>query len=304
MNEPLMNLHCILLLPLSASLAFAGPRTSAAYSVVTDTADAGGARATSAAYTNDGSAGGVTGISTVASPAETLKSGYVGELYEITALQLAASPLTINETGTRQLSAAQLLEDATTLAVVASSVSWSVQSGPITGISSSGLATAGTVYKDSPATVKGVFAGLTGTLNLTVLDTIPDNFGSYAGDGLPDSWQFQYFGLNNPNAAPGFMSDGSGLTNLFKYVAGLIPNDATSKFALSVLPVISQPGWKDVSFTPAFADRTYTIEFSTTLASGSWQALTTLTNVTGTSTFTDTNAGLPGKFYRIQVTKP
>ena len=91
-----------------------------------------------------------------------------------------------------------------------------MQSGPITGISASGLATAGVVYQDTPATAQGVYAGNTGTLGLTVLDALPDNYGSYAGDGLDDAWQNQYFGLNNPNAAPGHVSDGSGLTNLFK----------------------------------------------------------------------------------------
>ena len=138
--------------------ALAGPRASTNYTVSTDTTDAGGKRATSAAYTNDGSAGGIVGISTVASPAETAKHGYIGQLTEVTALQLAASPLTINETGTRQLSADQVLDDLTTNAVPAASITWSVQSGPITGISASGLATAGTVYQDTAATAQGVYA--------------------------------------------------------------------------------------------------------------------------------------------------
>lgn len=41
----------------------ADPRTSTNYTVPTDTTDAGGKRATSAAYTNDGSAGALAGIS-------------------------------------------------------------------------------------------------------------------------------------------------------------------------------------------------------------------------------------------------
>ncbi len=57
--------------------AKAGPRTSASDTIATDTTDAGGRRATSANYTNDGSAGTVTGISTVAAPAETAKHGYL-----------------------------------------------------------------------------------------------------------------------------------------------------------------------------------------------------------------------------------
>src|SRR5471032_3376429 len=58
----------------------AGQRTSASYSITTDTADSGGVRTSSANYTNDGSAGLVAAVSTVASPAESSKSGYIGQL--------------------------------------------------------------------------------------------------------------------------------------------------------------------------------------------------------------------------------
>lgn len=189
---------------LLAATAHAGPRTSANYTVATDSVDAGGARATSANYTNDGSVGGIVGVSTVASPAETAKHGYIGQLTEVTALQLAAAPTTVNETATRQLDAVQLLDDLTTVAVPAASISWSVQSGPLTGISAGGLATAAIVYEDTAATAQGDYAGDTGTLELTVRDTIADNFGTYAGDGLADDWQVQFFGEDNPMAGPDF----------------------------------------------------------------------------------------------------
>jgi len=71
----------------------ADSRSSANYTIATDTTDSGGTRVTSAAYTHDGSLGGVTGIAAVASPAETAKSGYIGQLYEVTGLTLtSASP--------------------------------------------------------------------------------------------------------------------------------------------------------------------------------------------------------------------
>ena len=112
----------------------------------------------------------------------------------------------------------------------AASITWSIVSGPLTGINSNGLATAATVYQNTSATAQGVYAGDTGALNLTVLDTIPDNFGSYAGDGIGDDWQFQYFGLSNPNAAPLLDPDHDGHNNLFEFTAGIIPTDAASKF--------------------------------------------------------------------------
>lgn len=180
-----------LALAAAAAAAQAGPRTSANYNVPTDTTDGGGKRATSASYTDDGSAGGVVGISTVAAPAETAKHGYVGQLYDVTGLVVSAPISTVNETATLQLGAAQVLDDTTTLAVSANSVTWSVVSGPITGICLAGLATAGVVYQNTPATVQGAFGSFTGTLNLSVLDTVADNFGSYAGDGVGDDWQVQ-----------------------------------------------------------------------------------------------------------------
>ena len=138
-------------------LAQAGPRTSSNYAVTTDVADAGGRRATSTSYSNDGSVGLVAGIATVASPAETGKSGYVAQLFEITGLTLTAASPNVNEGATDQLGAWQALDDATFLALPAASVAWSVVNGPLTGINSGGLATAGLVYQDSGATAQGMF---------------------------------------------------------------------------------------------------------------------------------------------------
>jgi len=283
----------------------AGPRTSANYTVPADTADGGGKRATSAAYTNDGSIGGITGISTVASPAESAKSGYVGQLYDITGLLVNAPASTVNETGTLQLAAWQFLDDTSLLAVSANSVTWGVVSGPVTGISLAGLATAGTVYQNTPATVQGAFGGFTGTLNLSVLDTIPDNFGSYAGDGLDDAWQVQYFGQNNPLAAPNVDASGTGQTNLFKYIAGLNPLDG-SRFTLACVPVPGQPGQKNLIFAPIVAGRTYTVKFRSDLAASTWTVLTGSTQAdnAGVRTLTDTVATGTQKFYHIEITMP
>ena len=87
---------------------------AAPYGVPASTLDAGGARATSASYSQSGSVGGIAGVSTAAAPAETAKQGYIGQLYEVAGLQLAASPTTVNEATNRQLAAAQTLDDATT----------------------------------------------------------------------------------------------------------------------------------------------------------------------------------------------
>ena len=299
-----------LLVPFIAATSHAGPRTSASYTIATDTTDGGGRRATSASYTNDGSAGGVVGISTVAAPAETARHGYIGQLYDVTGLVLGATPSTsVNETATLQLSAAQLLDDATTLAVSAASVTWSVAAGPLTGINPSGLATAGIVYQATPATAQGVFAGNTSTLALTVVNVNLDNFGAYAGDTLDDAWQVQYFGQPpNANAGPLVDFDRDGQTNFFEYTAGLVPTDAASRFSITIAPVPGQPTRKNIIFTPLVltGGRSYAVKFRTDLATGSWAPLTgtTQSDAGSVRTVTDTTATGAKKFYRVDITKP
>jgi len=54
--------------------------------------------------------------------------------------------------------------------------------------------------------------------------SIADLSGDGNEDGLPDSWQIQYFGsANNPNAAPNATPAGDGVPNWLKYGLGLNP---------------------------------------------------------------------------------
>jgi hypothetical protein len=268
-----MKLHLLALLPLTVSLAIAGPRTSANYSIATDAADAGGRRTASANYTHDGSAGDVIGISTVAAPSQAAKHGYIGQLYEVTGLALNAAAPSVNEGSTLQLGAWLTLDDTSFLAVPAANVAWSVQSGPIDSISVAGVATAGLVYQDTPAVVQGSFASYSGALNLTVLDALPDNFGAYAGDGIGDDWQVQYFGFNNPLAAPAIDADGDGEDNRFEWIAGLIPTDPASRFQLRIEAVPSQPTARRLIFSPRLGDRTYSVIYKASLLGAEWQPL-------------------------------
>jgi hypothetical protein len=302
-----MNLRLLLALALLPAAAPAAPRSSASYTIATDTADAGGKRATSAAYTNDGSAGGIAGLSTVAAPAETAKHGYLGQLYDVTGLTLTAVSLNVNETATDQLGAWQVLDDATFLAVPATSVAWSVASGPLTGISTGGLATAGSVYQDTPANAQGIYLGQTGSLGLTVKNVNLDDFGSYAGDGLDDAWQNQYFGLNNPNAAPAADPDGDGQTNLFEFTAGLIPTDPQSRFTFTIQSVPGQPTQKKLIFAPRLTDRTYVIKAKASLLVGSYLPLANPSTPSDSGqerTITDLSATGAMKLYQVEITKP
>jgi hypothetical protein len=295
------------LLTATAANLHAGPRTSASYTIVNDTADAGGKRSASVHYTHDGSAGGISGLSTVATPAETAKHGYIGQHYDVTGVVLSATPTTVNEGGTLQLSAGQLLDDATQLAVPASSVAWSVAAGPLTGINASGVATAGIVYQATAATAQGNFAGNTSTLALTVVNVNLDNFGAYANDTLDDAWQVQYFGQPpNTNAAPLVDFDRDGRSNAFEYTAGLIPTDANSVFRLRLEKVPGQPVQKRVIFSPRLTDRTYTVKSKPSLLTGTFAPLgsSSFTDNAQERTVTDLNAAGATKFYQVEIAKP
>ena len=299
-----MKTHLALFIALTGA-AQAGPRTSANYTVLTDTTSTGGGKSTSVAYANTGSAGGIAGASTVAAPAETAKAGFIAQLYETTGLALTAATPTVNESATDQLAAWLTLDDATFLAVPAANVAWSVTSGPLT-VSASGLATGGAVFQDTAATAQGLHLGYTASLGLTVVNSLPDNFGTYAADGIDDTWQNQYFGINNPLAAPGVDADGDAHTNLFEFTAGLVPTDNASRFASRVAPAPGSTIKKHIVFSPLVAGRTYSVEFRTSLTSGTWQPLTgtTQTDAGSERTVVDVNATGPQKFYRVQVSKP
>jgi hypothetical protein len=280
-----------------------------AATLVTSSVDGGGQRATSASYTMDGSMGGIAGISTVASPPETVKAGYIGQLTEVASLTVTGAPTSVNEGATSQLSGMATLDDATVVALAGADVNWSSPGVPypLSGINASGLATAALVYQNTPATVNGYYLGMTSNTTVQVLDSNPDNYGIYAADNIPDWWQVQYFGLNNPNGVGSADADGTGQNNLFKYVAGLDPTNAASVFKLRIENVVGQPNQKKLTFLPWASARTYTPEFRTDLTVGAYATLAGYSGPTTNATevsISDQNATQASKFYRIRITYP
>lgn len=294
------------LLAAFAATLHAAPRGSGSYTIPADITDAGGNRAASTHYTHDGSLGGIVGISTVASPTEIAKSGYIGQLYEVVGLSLSATPTNVNEGATLQLAAAQLLDDSTVLAIAATSVDWSVADGPLTAIDATGEGTAGIVYENTAATAQGTYEGNTNQLGLMVMNVNSDDYGTYAGDGLDDDWQNLYFGLDNPLAAPLRDPDGDGQNNRFEFTAGLIPTDPLSRFLFRTEPVPGQPSHKNLIFSPRLVTRNYSVLSSDDLSTGSWVPLTSSSSSDAGSerTVKDLDAGTAKKFYQVEITKP
>lgn len=326
-----MQTRVALLLALLTTAAHAAPRTSASYSVAAETTVDQGKRAISASYTNDATVGGIAGVSAVAAPAETVKSGYIGQLYDVTGLTLTAASLTVNENATLQLGAWQALDDATFLAVPAIGVTWSVVSGPLASINASGLATAGIVYQNTAASAQGVYVGATSPpLALTVLNVNRDDFGLYASDGIDDQWQVGYFGLENPQGIAGANPDGDGLINLGEWGFGLNPTVGTGGAIIVSGGLLIQRGTpvtsvtnivNGVDYRAVFGRRkdyqlfglTYRVQFSDAALSV-WETSTAIPTVIATNDaeidavtvpypFFLTN-GRKARFFRVTLTHP
>lgn len=292
------------LLLLSAG-ASAQIRTGGVYSAVLEAHSAGGGASSSASYTSQATLAPVAGIGESVSPVLVNRSGFAGQIMNPAALTLAAMPATVDEEETRALTASAVMDDSTTLALAPTDLAWSVSSGPLLSISAAGVVTADQVYADAAAEVSATWQSLSGSLGLTVLNALPDNFGFYAGDDVPDDWQVTHFGVGNPSALAGQDPDGDGQDNRFEYVAGIDPNNPLSRFMLEIQPVPAQLFHKDLRFEPVFPDRTYVVEQRPTLGTGPWLPVTGVTsNAPGVRTVTDTNAVDDRRFYRVVVTKP
>lgn len=146
----------------------AATRSGGPYELQTEHLGSGGGRTTGSVYTLDSSLGGIGGI---AEAPETLsRNGYVGQLYEVATLEIVASPATVEERGILQVQSSAWLDDGTRLEGLTGVTAWTALSGPIHGITAGGLVTAGTVHEDTPATLQGTWLGISGTLNLSVMN--------------------------------------------------------------------------------------------------------------------------------------
>jgi hypothetical protein len=295
-----MNRHLLTIITATLACAFLGLADSAVH-----TMDDGGGRGTTGAYVNDGS------VSTIAIISEfgntTNRSGFIGQLTETASLVLTGTPARVSETATTQLSGAAIMSDATVTILNGNEITWGAAVWPVASIDTNGLASTAPVYQDTPMPLNGTYLGVNNSGVLLVLNDIPDNYGSYAGDGLPDAWQNHYFGLNNPNAAPTADPTGGGQNNLFKYIAGLDPTNATSLFQFRIELVQGQPHQAKLIFSPRWDDRSYVPIFTTNLvASTAWTNLltTTVSDTATERTLIDTNSLDTARFYRIRINYP
>lgn len=278
------RIYLLFLLPLTA---WAG--SSADYSIDPTVFDGGGALASSAAYTlNPSIAPGAAGSSTNF----TLRSGYAGQLLELVSIHIEkpSSPITINENATLQLEVTANYDDTSRTSLTANDLVWSAASGTIESIDPSGLLTAGSVYQDTVTTVRVSSGGMFNEFDLTVSNIGSDDFGPYASDGLPDTWQVQYFGESSTRGGSNMDFDNDSVINLLEFAFSTDPSQPTGGSvqwsgsslitAGSPIPYVFQGGPGTFSYRAAFSRRkdyalhglSYSVEFSADL--NTWRAST------------------------------
>jgi len=182
-----------------ATNTFAAVQSSANYKVLSDVIDAGGKHCTSASYSNDGSVGGFGGLIAASAPQETVRTGYAGQLYEITAFTLTAPSTHLNEATSMPMFAVQVLDD-DTVSRANGFVEWSF-SGPLTGVNAAGIVTAAYVYQNTPASVVASLEGWSASFNLMVMFTgMPPGYNQITSQLLSGgNMRLSYVGSNGMN---------------------------------------------------------------------------------------------------------
>ena len=119
---------------------------------------------------------------------------------------------------------------------------------------------------------------------------VPVSGNDVDGDGLDDTWETTYFGGTGQTAEGDYDNDGT--SNLLEYRLGLIPNNGASTFkALLSGHTLTWPSANGLSFT---------IQRSTSMATGGWSDVGTVTTTGNTGTWTDTAPPLGKAFYRVK----
>jgi hypothetical protein len=118
------------------------------------------------------------------------------------------------------------------------------------------------------------------------------------GDGLPDSWELQYFG--NLSETDTGDPDGDGFGNLQEFLAGTDPTDSSS--ALRIISITSDESNTVVSFITC-SNKFYELQASDGLTASNWSTI--VTNIAGTGgivSIIDADAiGFTNRFYRIRL---
>jgi hypothetical protein len=252
--------------------------------------------------------------------------GYAGQLADVVALNVFAGPdlLILNEGEARQFLVVLTYDDTSLAAAATERLTWNSGDSQKLVIDDKGFATAVAVYQDTEVMISVTCYGFSKVLSLTVVNSGGDNFGAYAADGLPDTWQVEYFGESGSQGGPTVDSDSDGLNNLQEYAFGMNPSQGSaaavawsgSTLLNAGAPIAFASGTASTfTFRAVFARRVdylaahlaYTVEFSADLST--WKASTSKPTVLAADSqvqavsvpypfFVD---GKKAKFFRVKV---
>jgi hypothetical protein len=230
------------------------------------------------------------------------RSSFIGQLFDPTNLIALSAPFSsVGEQVGMQITARLVCDDNTQIALAGTDVTWST-TGPLF-VGAAGVAVGQPVYQNTAATATATRGTASGNLALTVIDDSPDNYGTYASDALPDTWQITHFSMNYSLAGPTVDADKDDQSNKLEYLASTTPTDPESRFRMRIEMVPGKAALRRIVFSPVVEKRTYVLESKLTLTDAvGWKPATPADQGENADEgyFID-EVSESTKFYRIQI---
>lgn len=224
------------------SAAHAQTRSSASYTLTSETVASGAPRITGGATFSaaDVTTGGST-VDVSTSASFTLKHGYIGQLTDPIVLNIRPASDPVDENTTVQMLGQVVVDDLSLVEVQGSDLSWAEIEGPIATLNGDGQATTGEVTTDTRATVLGSYQNVRTSVSFTVSDV------AVVAPLL---------------AARRQDSDGDGQSDFLESLAGFDPADATDFFESKIA---AEGDGFVIELSRVVPDTRYVIETSTDL---------------------------------------
>lgn len=230
---------------------------------------------------------------------KTVKNGYIGQLYNVKGLVIVGDT-NINERGTNIFRMVYLLDDNTKN--LFGGATWRIINGPVNIFTNNeiGLIVADSVYKDESAVISSSFNNKTSSVGLLIKNINDDDLYAYGYDGIKDTWQVEYFGINNILGYSTSDPDNDLQNNYLEYVYGTNPTNSNDYFDLWIEKGGSNR--VNIMFFPIRINREYLAESSQNLLSNVWVVLSNVTIITqGELRTVNTVSTNRHEFYRIKI---